>query len=240
MLHAVPEQQEEESSVLHQELISGLADVYQSSLRAGDRRAKKREEAPPSSASPSLSTTLSGGQGRKGRVSLFLRCRRGPAHAGQTEDEEHEPLAADAERGSAQRQSHEEPERGGAAGRPGQTRREEELRQEQARRGQRRQSVSSSQPQLLGRRPAFADAGSAACAGFSSEAELLAHLRSSYDSAVSGREPGLPAAAGQLLSAVKAFSAARSGLPVSSRRPFTRQTRPGSGDIQMFGFFFLG
>lgn len=43
------------------------------------------------------------------------------------------------------------------------------------------------------------------CAGFSSEAALLAHLSSAYDSALSGSQPGLPAAAQLLLSAVKAF-----------------------------------
>ncbi|CAG01046.1 unnamed protein product, partial [Tetraodon nigroviridis] len=41
--------------------------------------------------------------------------------------------------------------------------------------------------------------------GFSSEAALLAHLSSAYDSALSGSQPGLPAAAQLLLSAVKAF-----------------------------------
>lgn len=46
LLHAVPEQQEVEPPVLPQELISGLADVYQTSHRAGDRRTNKREELP--------------------------------------------------------------------------------------------------------------------------------------------------------------------------------------------------
>lgn len=45
LLHAVPEEQEDESSVLYHELISGLADVYQTSQSTGDKRAKKREEA---------------------------------------------------------------------------------------------------------------------------------------------------------------------------------------------------
>lgn len=45
LLHAVPEQQEDESSVLDHDLISGLADVYQTSQSTGDKRAKKREEA---------------------------------------------------------------------------------------------------------------------------------------------------------------------------------------------------
>lgn len=46
LLHAVPEQREEEEpSVLQQELISGLADVYQTSRGPDDKRAKKREKA---------------------------------------------------------------------------------------------------------------------------------------------------------------------------------------------------
>lgn len=46
LLHAVPEQREEdESSVLQQELISALADVYQTSRGADNKKAKKREKA---------------------------------------------------------------------------------------------------------------------------------------------------------------------------------------------------
>lgn len=47
LLHAVPEQsdEEEEPSVLQQELITDLADVYQTSQRPDIKRAKKRETA---------------------------------------------------------------------------------------------------------------------------------------------------------------------------------------------------
>lgn len=44
LLHAAPEGQEEEESVLQQELLSSLADVYQTSGHPEHRRAKKREK----------------------------------------------------------------------------------------------------------------------------------------------------------------------------------------------------
>lgn len=44
LLHAAPEQKEEEElSVLQQELISDLAELYQTSQGADDKRGKKRE-----------------------------------------------------------------------------------------------------------------------------------------------------------------------------------------------------
>lgn len=52
-------------------------------------------------------------------------------HTGQTEDEDHEPLAADAQRGAAQRQSPEEPVGGGARQRAGPPREETLARTEQ-------------------------------------------------------------------------------------------------------------
>lgn len=46
LLDAVPEQiEEEEMSVLQQELISGLAELYQTSRGADTKRGKKREKA---------------------------------------------------------------------------------------------------------------------------------------------------------------------------------------------------
>lgn len=71
---------------------------------------------------------------------------------------------------------------------------------------------------------------------FSSEVELLTHLRSSYDSTVSGREPGLLAAARQLLSAVKAFSAAHSDLLVSHAAPSHARPDPVQ-DSSSWSFF---
>lgn len=50
----------------------------------------------------------------------------------------------------------------------------------------------------------------AVCAGFSSEAELLTHLRSGYDSTLSGSQWGVLAAAQHLLTAVKTFFSAES------------------------------
>lgn len=45
LLHAVTEQkEEEESSVLQQELISGLAELYQTSRGADAKKGKKREK----------------------------------------------------------------------------------------------------------------------------------------------------------------------------------------------------
>lgn len=51
----------------------------------------------------------------------------------------------------------------------------------------------------------FSEGISDVCPGFSSEAELLAHLNLRYDSAVSGSSPGLLEAAQRLLSAVRMF-----------------------------------
>lgn len=46
LLHAVPEQREEEElPVLQQELIDGLAELYQTSQGANDKRGKKCEKA---------------------------------------------------------------------------------------------------------------------------------------------------------------------------------------------------
>lgn len=56
--------------------------------------------------------------------------------------------------------------------------------------------------------PPFSEGSSDVCAGFSSEAELLTHLKSTYDSTVSGGQSGLLAAAQHLLSAVKTFFSA--------------------------------
>lgn len=51
----------------------------------------------------------------------------------------------------------------------------------------------------------FSQGNTNVCADFSSEEALLSYLRSSYDTTVSGREPGLLAAAQQLLSTAKTF-----------------------------------
>lgn len=50
----------------------------------------------------------------------FSTCRRRPTHSSETEDEDDEPFLADAECGAAQRESPEDPGRGGAAGVRGQ------------------------------------------------------------------------------------------------------------------------
>lgn len=70
-------------------------------------------------------------------------------------------------------------------------------------------------PEFLLHLPPFPKAITGVCAGFSSEAELLSHLNSSYDSAVSGSQSGLQAAAQHLLSAVKTFFSAESDVLVS-------------------------
>lgn len=121
----MPEQSdEEEPSVLQQELLADLADVYQTSQRPDVKRAKKRETA---SSLPAFHRFWSL------RIDLLVTsykdlicnvssavCRWRPAHAGEAEDEDHEPLPADAECGAAQRQSPEGPGGGGAAGGGGQ------------------------------------------------------------------------------------------------------------------------
>lgn len=185
-----------EPPTLPQELISGLADVYHTSHRAGGRQARKREHFLFLPLAPPLSEPVRKHPGVSG-----LCCRRCPANPGQAEDEDHESLSADAQRGSAQRQSPE-----GAAGSCGEAK-EEVFHQEQAWRGPRHPSVLPPQHQLTfwNIHLCFSEGTCDVCPGFSSEAELLAHLSLRYDSAVSGSSAGLLDAARHLLSAVRTF-----------------------------------
>ena len=52
------------------------------------------------------------------------------------------------------------------------------------------------------------------CPGFTSEAELLSHLKSSYEKTVAERDSSLLTSVQQLLSVVKAFLVAESDLEV--------------------------
>lgn len=70
-------------------------------------------------------------------------------------------------------------------------------------------------PEFLLHSPPFPKSITGVCAGFSSEAELLSHLKSTYDLAVAGSQSGLQAAAQHLLSAVKTFFSAESDGLVS-------------------------
>uniref|UniRef100_H3CYF8 Uncharacterized protein n=1 Tax=Tetraodon nigroviridis TaxID=99883 RepID=H3CYF8_TETNG len=140
VLHAVAEPQE--PAVLAPELISGLAEVYQTRQPAGDRRARKRgaQRTPVKQKMRSMSRSLQ-----------MVNVARLNVKALKSQPEAEQP---EAPQGAARRCS------------------------ERKKRGEAR---------------------------FSSEAALLAHLSSAYDSALSGSQPGLPAAAQLLLSAVKAF-----------------------------------
>lgn len=79
--------------------------------------------------------------------------------------------------------------------------------QEQAWRGPRHPSVPQPQHQLTfwNVHLCFSEGSCDVCPGFSSEAELLAHLSLRYDAAVSGSSAGLLDAARDLLSAVRIF-----------------------------------
>ncbi|XP_056908129.1 treslin isoform X2 [Takifugu flavidus] len=161
LLHAVPEQQVVDSSALDLELISGLADVYQTSHNGGDGQPQKREEA--SIPCGAQRTPVKQKMKTMSRSLQMLNVARlnVKAHKNQSEVEEREVLDRPARRCSY--------------------------------RNKHRETNTTN---------------------FSSEEELLSYLKSSYDTTVSGREPGLLAAARQLLSTAKTFFSAEADMLV--------------------------
>ncbi|TWW75430.1 Treslin TopBP1-interacting checkpoint and replication regulator [Takifugu flavidus] len=154
LLHAVPEQQVVDSSALDLELISGLADVYQTSHNGGDGQPQKRgaQRTPVKQKMKTMSRSLQ---------MLNVARLNVKAHKNQSEVEEREVLDRPARRCSY--------------------------------RNKHRETNTTN---------------------FSSEEELLSYLKSSYDTTVSGREPGLLAAARQLLSTAKTFFSAEADMLV--------------------------
>ncbi|XP_034542262.1 treslin isoform X1 [Notolabrus celidotus] len=155
LLHAVPEQkEEEESAVLQQELLSGLAELYQASRGNDVKRGKKRgtQRTPVKQKMKTMSRSLQ----MLNVARLNVKAQKNQAEAEQPE-------------------------------RPGKRRSSDRKKSEAA------NSIS-----------------------FSSEAELLSHLTSSYEKTVAERDAPLLTSVQQLLSAVKSFLGAESDLKVKT------------------------
>ncbi|XP_071348126.1 treslin isoform X2 [Trachinotus anak] len=156
LLHAVPEQsEEEESSVLQQELISGLAELYQASQGTDNKRGKKRgaQRTPVKQKMKTMSRSLQ----MLNVARLNVKAQKNQAEAEQLGAESRGP----------------------------------------DRQGKRRSSDRKK-------------SGGANTISFTSEAELLSHLKSSYEKTVAERDSSVLAGVKQLLSAVKTFLMAES------------------------------
>ncbi|XP_040895306.1 treslin isoform X2 [Toxotes jaculatrix] len=151
LLHAVPEQREEEEvSVLQQEMISGLAELYQTSQGTDNKRGKKRgaQRTPVKQKMKTMSRSLQ-----------MLNVARLNVKA-QKDQAEAEQLGAE----------------GKGPDRP----------------GKRRSSDRNK-------------SGGLNTISFTTEAELLSHLKSSYEKTLAERDSSILTGVQQLLSAVKAF-----------------------------------
>ncbi|XP_070686769.1 treslin [Pempheris klunzingeri] len=160
LLHAAPEQREEEEfSVLQQELITGLAELYQTSRGADNKRSKKRgaQRTPVKQKMKTMSRSLQ----MLNVARLNVKAQKNQVEAEQL----------------------------GAEGRG------------PDRQGKRRSSDRNKSE-------------GANAISFTSEAELLSHLKSCYEKTVIERDSTLVAGAQQLLSAVKTFHMAESDLEV--------------------------
>ncbi|XP_073328354.1 treslin [Pagrus major] len=160
LLHAVPEQkEEEESSVLQQELISGLAELYQTSRGANDKRGKKRgaQRTPVKQKMKTMSRSLQ----MLNVARLNVKAQKNQAEAEQIGVEGKGP----------------------------------------ERRGKRQSSDRNKSEGLN-------------TINFTSEAELLSHLKSTYDKTVVERDSSLVTGVQHLLSAVKTFLVTESDLEV--------------------------
>ncbi|KAF7657949.1 hypothetical protein LDENG_00020020 [Lucifuga dentata] len=163
LLHAVPEQREEEQlSGLQQELISGLAELYQISQGVKDKSGKKRgtHRTPVKQKMKTMSRSLQ---------MLNVARLNVKAQKSQTETEQ-----------------------SGCEGSRGPDR------------PSKRQSGDRSKP------------GRSNAISFSSEAELLSHLKSSYEKTMAETDSSLLAGVQQLLSAVKSFLVAEPDLEVKT------------------------
>ncbi|XP_035521760.1 treslin [Morone saxatilis] len=151
LLHAVPEQKEEEEfSVLQQELISGLAELYQTSQGAHDKRGKKRgaQRTPVKQKMKTMSRSLQ----MLNVARLNVKAQKNQTEAEQVGVEGKGP----------------------------------------DRQGKRRSSDRNK-------------SNGANTVSFTSEAELLSHLKSSYEKTVVDRDSSLLTGVQQLLSALKTF-----------------------------------
>ncbi|XP_060932902.1 treslin [Limanda limanda] len=158
LLHAVPEQREEEElSVLQQELISGLSDLYQTSQGTDNKRGKKRgaQRTPVKQKMKTMSRSLQ----MLNVARLNVKDQKNQAEAEQLGGESKGP----------------------------------------DRKGKRH---SSDRNKSVG----------AKAISFTSEEELLSHLKSSYDKTLADRDLSIVTAVQQLLFAVKIFLGAESHL----------------------------
>ncbi|KAM7415056.1 hypothetical protein PAMA_019741 [Pampus argenteus] len=161
LLHAVPDQREEEESVLQQELISDLSELYQTSQAADSKRGKKRgaQRTPVKQKMKTMSRSLQ-----------MLNVARLNVKA-QKDQAEAEQLGVEVKG----------PDRQG-----------------------KRRSGDRNKP------------GGANTISFTSEAELLSHLKTSYEKTVAERDSSGLTCVQQLLSAVKTFLVAESELEVKT------------------------
>ncbi|XP_062276803.1 treslin [Scomber scombrus] len=161
LLHAAPDQREEEESVLQQELISDLSELYQTSLGADNKKGKKRgaQRTPVKQKMKTMSRSLQ-----------MLNVARLNVKA-QKDQAEAEQLGAEV-KGSDRQGKKRSSDRNKSAG--------------------------------------------ANTISFTSEAELLSHLKSSYEKTVAERDLSLITGSQQLLSAVKTFLIAESDLEVKT------------------------
>ncbi|XP_060892071.1 treslin [Labrus mixtus] len=161
LLHAVPEQKEEEESVLQQELVSGLAELYQTSRGTGGKRGKKRgtQRTPVKQKMKTMSRSLQ---------MLNVARLNVKAQKNQAESEPPGPEGRGAERQGKRRSSDRNKSEG------------------------------------------------AKTISFTSEAELLSHLKSSYERTVAERDMSLLTGVQQLLFAVKTFLGVDSDLMIKT------------------------
>ncbi|KAM8892044.1 treslin isoform 2-T2 [Spinachia spinachia] len=182
LLDAFPEQREEaEQSVLHQELINGLAELYQTSRGEEAKRGKKRgaQRTPVKQKMKTMSRSLQ-----------MLNVARLNVKA-QKDQAEAEQLGAE----------------GRAPDRPG-----------------KRRSSDRSKP------------GGGDTISFASEAELLSHLKCSYDKTAAERDSPLLAGVRQLMFAVKTFLGTESDLQVKAALLVQRHLLKSSKSVrQLYG-----
>ncbi|KAI3371069.1 hypothetical protein L3Q82_023703, partial [Scortum barcoo] len=162
LLHAVPEQKEEEElSVLQQEMISGLTELYQTSRGADDKRSKKRgaQRTPVKQKMKTMSRSLQ----MLNVARLNVKAQKNQADVEQQGAESRGP------------------------DRPGKRRSSDKNKSEGA-------NIIS----------------------FTTEAELLSHLKSNYEKTTAERDSSLLTGVQQLLFAVKTFLVAESDVEVKT------------------------
>ncbi|XP_053174522.1 treslin [Scomber japonicus] len=161
LLHAAPDQREEEESVLQQELISDLSELYQTSQGADKKTGKKRgaQRTPVKQKMKTMSRSLQ----MLNVARLNVKAQKDQAEA---EQQGAEVKGSD-------------------------------------RQGKKRTSDRNK-------------SGGANAISFTSEAELLSHLKSSYEKTIAERDSSLITGSQQLLSAVKTFLMAESDPEVKT------------------------